>query len=239
MLLSEMSQFFVFPEEISLPQGKTPRRRAEIAIAVVIAVAFVANPCWSGLEDLARSGDWERVLAIAARRADQLPLNPTEAMIAARAARAVADPRAERHFLEIAVGATDDKLQRLAEVQLAELVGAEEPGRAVTLALPAFGRENPWQVRASATEVSLSAVNVGIEPAQRATLEGSLRKLSRSLRRKLELTLAGSDPQNGRHRLERLLAASTRDLVALEAAGALAAFNEPTSKEQWRIAQTL
>src|SRR5210317_459243 len=111
MLLSEMSQFFVLPEEISLPQGKTPRRRAEIAIAVVIAVAFVANPCWSGLEDLARSGDWERVLAIAARRADQLPLNPTEAMIAARAARAVADPRAERHFLEIAVGATDDKLQ--------------------------------------------------------------------------------------------------------------------------------
>ena len=199
----------------------------------------MANPCWSGLENLARSGDWERVLAIAARRADQLPLNPTEAMIAARAARAVADPRAERHFLEIAVGATDDELQRLAEVQLAELVGAEEPGRAVTLALPAFGRENPWQVRASATEVSLSAVNVGIEPAQRATLEGSLRKLSRSLRRKLELTLAESDPQNGRHRLERLLAASTRDLVALEAAGALAAFDEPTSKEQWRIAQTL
>ena len=239
MLLSEMSQFLHLHEEFSLPHRKTLRRRTEIAVAVVIAVAFVANPCWSGLEDLARSGDWERVLAIAARRADQLPLNPTEAMIAARAARAVADPRAERQFLEIAVGATDDELRRLAEVQLAELVGAEEPGRAVTLALPAFGRENSWQVRASAAEVSLSAVNVGIEPAQRATLEGSLRKLSRSLRRKLELTLAGSDPQNGRHRLERLLAASTRDLVALEAAGALAAFNEPTSKEQWRIAQTL
>ena len=98
-------------------------------------------------------------------------------------------------FLEIAVGATDDELQRLAEVQLAELVGAEEPGRAVTLALPAFGRENPWQVRASAAEVSLSAVNAGIEPAQRATLEGSLRKLSRSLRRKLELTLAECNPR--------------------------------------------
>jgi len=239
MLLSEMSQFLHLPDEISLPHRKTPRRRAEIAIAVVIAVAFVANPCWSGLEDLARSGDWERVLAIAARRADQLPLNPTEAMIAARAARAIADPRAERHFLEIAVGATDEELRRFAKVQLAGLVSADEPERAVTLVLPAFGRENPWQVRASAAEVSQSAVNAGIDSAQRATIEGSLRKLSRSLRRKLEFTLALSDPQNGRHRLERLLAASTRDLVALEAAGALAAFNEPTSKEQWRIAQTL
>jgi soluble lytic murein transglycosylase-like protein/tetratricopeptide (TPR) repeat protein len=188
---------------------------------------------------LARSGDWERVLVIAARRADQLPLNPTEAMIAATAARAVADPLAERRFLEIAAGAADEELRRLADVQLAELIGAEEPDRAVTRALPAFGRENPWQVRASATEVSLSAVNVGIDPAQRAALQGSLRKLSRSLRRKLELTLALSDPQNGRHRLERLLAASTRDLIALQAAGALEAFDKPTSKEQWRVAQTL
>jgi soluble lytic murein transglycosylase-like protein len=215
------------------------RWRVAIVVAVVAAIGIVATPCWSGLEDLARSGDWQRVLEIAARRADQLPLNPTEAMIAARAARAVADPTAERAFLEIAVGAADEDLRRLAEVQLAELVGAEKPDRAVTLALPAFGRENPWQVRASATEVSQAAVNRGIEDAQRATLEGSLRKLSRSLRRKLELTLALLDSQNGRHRLERLLAASTRDLVALEAAGALEAFENPTSKERWRVAQTL
>jgi soluble lytic murein transglycosylase-like protein/Tfp pilus assembly protein PilF len=234
-----MRRFSLLPEDGRFPYRKTPRRRAEIAIAVVIAVGFAVNPCWSGLEDLARSGDWERVLEIAARRAYQLPLNPTEAMIAARAARAVSDARAEQRFLEIAAGAADDELQRLAEVQLAELVGAEEPARAVALALPAFGRENPWQVRASATEVSLSAVNVGIEPAQRATLEGSLRKLSRSLRRKLELTLALSDSQNGRNRLERLLAASTRDLVALEAAEALNVFDQTTSKERWRIAKTL
>ncbi len=218
---------------------ESSHRRIQIVIVLAAAVIFATTPCWSGLEDLARSGDWERVLAIAARRADQLPLNPTEAMIAARAARAVADPKAERRFLEIAAGAADEELQRLAEVQLAELVGAEEPERAVTLALPAFSRENPWQVRALATEVSQSAVNVGIEAVQRASLEGSLRKLSRSLRRKLELTLALSDPQNGRHRLERLLAASTRDLVALEAAGALEAVENPTSKERWRVAQTL
>ena len=239
MLLSEMSRFLHLPEEDGFPHRKAPRWRAKTAIAVVIAVGFVANPGWSGLEDLARSGDWERVLEIAARRADQLPLNPTEAMIAARAARAVADPEAETRFLEIAAGADDEELRRLAEVLLAELVGAEEPERAVTLALPAFGRENPWQVRAHATEVSRSAVSVGVEPAQRAAIEGSQRKLSRSLRRELELTLALSDSQNGRHRLERLLAASTRDLVALEAAEALGAFDEPTSKERWRVARTL
>jgi len=239
MLLSEMSRFSLLPVERRFPSRVNARWRAAIVMVVFAAIGSHTTPCWSGLEDLARSGDWQRVLEIAARRADQLPLNPAEAMIAARAARAFADPKAERRFLEIAVSAADEELQRLAEVQLAELVRAEEPERAVTLALPAFGRENPWQVRASATEVSRSAVNVGIEPAQRTTLEGSLRKLSRSLRRKLELTLALSDSQNGRHRLERLLAASTRDLVALEAAEALVVFDQPTSKEQWRVAQTL
>jgi soluble lytic murein transglycosylase-like protein/tetratricopeptide (TPR) repeat protein len=215
------------------------RWRVRFATVLVSAIGFAANPCWSGIKDLARSGDWERVLEIAGRRADQLPLNPNEAMIAATAARAVADRGAERHFLEIAALAADDKLRRLAEVQLAELVAADEPGRAVALVLPAFGRESPWQVRALATEVAQSAVTIGIEPAQRTALERSLRKLTRSLRRKLELALAVSDSQTGRHRLERLLAASTRDLVALEAAGALEAFEQPSSKEQWRIAQTL
>ncbi len=217
----------------------TPGARSQTLVALLAFVVLMTVEAWAGLEDLARSGDWQRVLEIAARRADQLPLNPTEAMIAARAASVVADSSAERRFLEIAAGAADDELRRLAEVKLAELVGAEEPERAVTLVLPAFGRENPWQVRASATEVSQAAINLGIEPAQRAMLEGSLRKLSRSLRRKLELTLALSDTQNGRHRLERLLAASTRDLVALEAAEALGALDQPTPKERWRTAQTL
>jgi soluble lytic murein transglycosylase-like protein/tetratricopeptide (TPR) repeat protein len=206
----------------------------------MIAVAVsVASPCWSGLEDLARSGDWERVLEIAARRANQFPLNPSEAMIAANAARATDDSEAERRFLGIAAGATDEKLRRLAEVRLAELVGADEPGRAVSLALPAFGRDNSWQVRALAADVSATAVDAGVEPALRAAIEGSLRKLTRSLRRKLELALALSDADNGRHRLDRLLAASTRDLVALQAAEALNAFDQTTPKERWRIARTL
>jgi soluble lytic murein transglycosylase-like protein len=178
-------------------------------------------------------------LEVAARRADQLPLNPAEAMIAARAARAVKNSKAEIGFLEIASGASDEQFRQLAEVRLAELVSADEPDLAVILALPAFGRDHPWQVRALATEVSTSAIAVGIESDLRTALENSQRKLTRNLRRELELTLALSDSQNGRHRLERLLAASTRDLVALEAAEALGAVDKPTSKERWRVAQTL
>ena len=226
-------------KHLSSPMTSSRKPSRYLLGFLAIAVVLVADTAWTGLEDLARSGDWERILEVAARRADQLPLNPAEAMIAARAARAVANPTAERRFLEIASGTAEEELQRLASVQLAQLVGTEDPERAVSLALPAFGRENPWQVRASATEISQSAVNAGIEAAQRAILEGSLRKLSRSLRRKLELTLALSDSQNGRRRLERLLAVSTRDLVALQAAEALEAFEMPTAKERWRVAQTL
>lgn len=191
------------------------------------------------MEDLARSGEWRRVLEIASRRADQLPLNPAEAMIAARAARAIDNSKAEIEYLEIATGAVDEQLRRLAEVQLAELVAADEPGLAVILAMPAFGRDHPWRVRALATEVSKSAIDVGIDADLRTALENSQRKLTRSLRRKLELSLALSDQENGRLRLERLLASSTRDLVALEAAEALAAVEEPTPKERWRVARAL
>jgi soluble lytic murein transglycosylase-like protein/tetratricopeptide (TPR) repeat protein len=160
-------------------------------------------------------------------------------MIAARAAREIGNSKLEIEYLEIAGGADDEQLRRLAEVQLAELVSADEPGLAVMLAMPAFGRDHPWQVRALATEVSRSAIGVGIGPDLRTALENSQRKLTRSLRRKLELSLALSDRENGRARLERLLAASTRDLVALEAAEALSALDEPTPKEQWRVARAL
>jgi soluble lytic murein transglycosylase len=212
---------------------------ARYLVVVIAAFAGIAIPTWAGLEDLARSGEWRRVLEVASRRADQLPLNPSEAMIAARAAREVDNTKAEIEYLEIATGAAHEQFRQLAEVRLAELVSADEPELAVILAMPAFGRDHPWQVRALATEVSRSAIDVGIEPDLRTALENSQRKLTRSLRRKLELSLALSDPENGRARLERLLATSTRDLVALEAAEALNSFEEPTPKERWRVARAL
>ena len=130
-----------------------------LALFFIIAIATffgAATPAWAGLEDLARSGEWRRVLEIASRRADQLPLNPEEAMIAANAARAINSPKAEIEYLEIAGGAEDEQLRQLAEVRLAELVSADEPDLAVMLAMPAFGRDHPWQVRSLATEVSRS-----------------------------------------------------------------------------------
>jgi tetratricopeptide (TPR) repeat protein len=214
------------------------RLAGSLGALLAIVVASGSTVGWAGLEDLARTGDWKRVLEIATRRADQLPLNPTEAMIAARAARSTGDLKAEIRFLDIATGAANEDLGRLARVELAELVGGDDPALAVTLALPAFGRESPWQVRAHATEVSRSAVTLGVQPDQRSALEGSLRRLPRTLRRKLELDLALTDGQAGRQRLERLLAVSTRDLVALQAAEALNSFDKKTAKERWRIART-
>jgi soluble lytic murein transglycosylase-like protein/tetratricopeptide (TPR) repeat protein len=206
---------------------------------VTLTWCFTALSSAAEFEDLARAGDWRRILDVAVRRDAQLPLNPAEAMIAARAARETGNRQAEVKYLEIATRAEDEQLRRLAEVQLAELLSAVEPGRAVALALPAFDRDHPWQVRALATEVSKSAVNNGIDPGQRAAIEGTMRRLSRSLRRQLELTLALTDTEGGRRRLERLLEASTRDLVALQAAEALSTFDENTPRERWRVARAL
>jgi tetratricopeptide (TPR) repeat protein len=193
---------------------------------------------WAGLEDLARVGDWRRVLEIASRRSDQLPLNPSEALIAATAAHSVDDTEARLRFLEIATGATDEQLRHLAEVQLAEMVATDDPDLAVDLVTPVFGRGFSWPLREAAAGVAGSAVNTGIEPSQRASLEAAAKRLPRSLRRSLELELALTDPVRGRGRLEKLLAASTRDLAAFEAAEALIAVEEPTAKEEWRVAQT-
>jgi tetratricopeptide (TPR) repeat protein len=194
---------------------------------------------WAGFEDLARAGDWRKVLEIASRRSGQLPLNPAEALIAATAARAVADDEARLRYLDFATGATDEQLRHLAEVQLAEMVAREEPDLAVELVIPAFGRGFPWPLRQAAATAAGSAVKTGLETSTTKSLEAAAKRLPRSLQRGLELELALTDPVRGRQRLERLLSASTRDLVALEAAEALVANQKPTPEERWRVAQTL
>jgi soluble lytic murein transglycosylase-like protein/tetratricopeptide (TPR) repeat protein len=208
-------------------------------VGLLAAFLLCSTTAFASLDELARSGDWHRVLEVASRRGEQLPLNPSEALIAATAARSVNDRAAEKRYLEIAIRAADEKVRRLAEVQLADLVSEVAPERAVSLVVPAFERGLSWEVRESATEVARFAIEAGVEAAQRDSLDNAARRLPRSLRRRLELTLALSDVEKERHRLERLLAASTRDLVALEAAEALSGVKDPSSKERWRIAQTL
>jgi soluble lytic murein transglycosylase-like protein/tetratricopeptide (TPR) repeat protein len=193
----------------------------------------------AGLDELARSGDWKRVLEVASRRADQLPLSASEAMIAATAARILGDQKSEAQFLLVVVAGNSDELKRLAGVQLARLVAAAEPDKAAVLIVPALRRASSSQIREGATEVATIVIDRGLEPTLRTAVEAAARTLPRGLRRDLELSLALTDPARGRDRLERLLAGSTGDLVALAAAEALLRERPLTSTEQWRVASTL
>ncbi|MFV2072818.1 MAG: transglycosylase SLT domain-containing protein, partial [Thermoanaerobaculales bacterium] len=209
-------------------------------VLLVVAALFQAPlTAWAGLEELARSGDFKRVLEVASRRAGQLPLSPEESLIAAYAARSLGARGAEGRFLEGVVAHGEGGLARLAEVQLAELVGGDQPDRAVLLALPSLSHAPSRQVNEAAVRVASEALADGVAPAQRAALEGALHRLSRSPRRRLELALAVGDEERGRHRLERLLASSTGDTVALSAAEALMEMGDLSTVEQWRVAKTL
>jgi len=214
-------------------------RMERIRRTVVVAlVAALALPLWAGFDDLVMSGDWEKVLEVASRRADQLPLNQTEAMIAAHAARTLGDRESEERFLVSAVAGDNARFNELVGIQLAALLQIADPNRAVELAVPAFGPGRPWQLREAATEASIGALSAGVDPARRASLENGTSKLPRSLRRRLELALAASDDGQGRQRLGRLLASSTRDLVALQTAESLWEFENLTTVERWLVART-
>jgi soluble lytic murein transglycosylase-like protein len=205
---------------------------------VAVVAAALALPLWAGFDDLIASGDWQKVLEVASRRADQLPLSQIEAMIAAHAARQLGDRDAEVRFLASAADGDNADFGELAGVQLAALVQNDEPNRAVELSIPVFGRGRPWALREAATDASIGAVVAGVDSRRRTALETGISKLARSLRRRLELALALSDDQRGRRRLDRLLTSSTRDLVALEAAEALWDLENLTASERWRVART-
>lgn len=202
-------------------------------------VVLGTSPLWATLNDLARTSEWTRVLEVASRRGEQLPLNASEAMIAAHAARMLGDQQAEIRFLRLASGTVSGEMAALAAVQLAAVLEPVDPASAVDLALPNFKRGPPWPLRESATKTVTSAVNRGLEAPLRTRVEGAADGLSNTLRRRLELALAISDDQRLRQRLEKLLAASTADLVALEAAEVLSTLEPMTPLEKWRVASVL
>ncbi|MCJ7755021.1 MAG: hypothetical protein MUP13_10705, partial [Thermoanaerobaculales bacterium] len=212
-----------------------------VRCVVVLSITLMvlgAMHVWAALDDLARAGEWARVLEVASRRGEQLPLNSGEAMIAAHAARVLGDQSAEVRFLRLAAGGGNSSLAALAAVQLAAVVEPDDPASAVDLALPSFDRSAPWPLRESATQTVALAVERGLEEELRTAVEGSAASLSQGLRRRLELALAMTDDVLQRQRLERLLAASTADLVALQAAQTLAALGPMTPLEQWRVGST-
>lgn len=208
-----------------------------VVTGAMAAAAPVAGTSEGGLYELAAGGRWDRVLEVAARRAEQLPLSPGEAVLAAHAARQLGEADAEARFLALLVDG-EGELGRLARVQLGRLTLGDDGDRAVELVVPAFPRTMPRPVREAATGVAVAAVEGGLSVAGTSSLESAAGQLSRSLRRRLELALASADPENGRQRMERLMASSTRDLPALAAAELLAEAKSLTPLEKWRVAST-
>jgi len=205
------------------------------AILLVGLMPVVSDPV-AGLERLALDGRWDEVLTVAVRRQSQLPLRPDEALIAAHAARMAGDARAESLFLERALGSPD--LGAVARVELAELLASREPDRSLDLVIDLLRRAPTNEVRQRALEVAEASVESGIGAEARSRLESRLSAIGRSSRRGIELALARTAVPLDRSRLSRLLASSTRDLVALNAAGSLTSSGELGVVDRWRVAQT-
>ena len=183
---------------------------------LVVFLLVVTRPLEAGLEQLAISGQWHRLLEVATVRSSQLPLRAEEAFLAAYAARSVGDRAAEEAFLVQA--SKEGSLSELARVELAEHVVGEDGGRAVELVVPTVRNAPTREVRAAAVAVAVAALEQGLEGSARTPLEQTVRHLPRSIRRPLELALAATDDDAARKRLGRVLASSTRDLEAMRAA---------------------
>ena len=204
---------------------------------LLAATVSVSTSAAASLVELADSGQWERLLLVANRRAEQLPLQPEEALLAAAAARAVGDLPAElRHLRRAAEGGS---LQDVARLELAEALVGSEPGPALDLALPFLGAAETRPMREAAVGVAADALAAGAGAAARPAVERALRGLPSELKRRLELALARTDASGGRARLVRLLHAGTGDLVALAAARALQALGDLAAEERWLVAKCL
>ncbi|MCU0303332.1 MAG: transglycosylase SLT domain-containing protein [Thermoanaerobaculales bacterium] len=189
-----------------------------------------------GLEALALAGRWDQVLLAASQRRDQLPLRAGEALVAAHAAGLAGDLPARTRYLELAID--DPELGAAARVELAELVVVADPSRALELVVGLLVSAPSSQLRDAALDLAERAASAGLPTAQRSLVEAALPTLSRSSRRGLELALARTAEPPDRARLSRLLAVSTDDLPALDAALELEAGGEPDPVDRWRIAQT-
>jgi len=203
----------------------------------LLAACLQATTASAGLDDLARAGQWHELLAVASRRGEQLPLNSEEALIAAYAARVLGKHEAEEVFLVRASG--EGALAEVARLELAELVVGSDAERAATLVVPLIRGAPSYAMRAGAVDVAVEALEGGLGPESRGLLEAEARMASRSHRRRLELALLTTDGIDTRERLGRLLASSTRDLVAMQAARLLQRMDNLSEQERWWVAQTL
>jgi soluble lytic murein transglycosylase-like protein len=191
-----------------------------------------------GIDGLARAGQWERVLTVARVRNHQLPLQPEEALVVAGAARRLGDAAAQAVFLDQAL--RDEKLGRVAEVELAELVVSSDAERAAELALRSLSRSRQSRaMREAAVAVLVRALEAPLEPETRSAIDQRRRRLGRTDRVALDVALARGDETAQLRRLRRVLTASSRGQAALAAAWMLDRQPEQTRLDSWMVARTL
>ena len=126
------------------------------------------------MEEMARTGQWQRLLSVANRRAEQLPLRPDEAYLAAHAARLVGDRTAEIAHLTRAMDG--GPFAELARLQLAMAVVGDDPQRAADLALP-FLRSAPTSVmRDESVSVVIESLENGLDPETSSVAGGGFKE---------------------------------------------------------------
>ncbi len=172
------------------------------------------------LADLAKQGQWEQVLKVAAVRDRQLPLAPEEALIAAEAARIVGSKADRALYLAHAVGDTGPG--QVAALELAKLLLDAKPPRALELAVKVLEDPETWRLRAEAVRLAGEALERGARPGNNRGWERLVRRQPRSLRRQLRLGLALSS-KNAVPGLVRLLKSRVDDALAFRAARELQA----------------
>jgi soluble lytic murein transglycosylase-like protein len=205
-------------------------------VGLLCSSLFVTS-CWAGLEELARVGQWEQLLAVAGRRSEQLPLSGEEAFLAAFAARELGESEFQLHYLTLA--ADGGPLAEIAGLELAQLLVESNRDQAVGLVLPTVRKAPTRPMREAAVAIAVEALQNGVENSSRISLEHATRGLPRYLRRQLQLALAATDGAGARQQLGHLLASSRRDLEALAAVRLLQAEPNLTAQERWWVAETL
>lgn len=207
-----------------------------LSLVVVLGAELPsAATAGGGLASMARAGQWQQVYGVAVRRAEQLPLTPEEALIAAHAAREVGDGPAAERFFEAALA--DPAVADVARVELAALVAGRDPDRAVALVQDLLRRAPTRELREAAVAAALAAVAAGLDEPSRTALEVGMPTFHRGTRRSLELALALSRDPVDAAALARILAASTDDAEALAAAERLASVDGLDAVGRWRVAQ--
>ncbi len=207
-------------------------------LLVILALAAAASAAdRADLADLARAGQWSKILTEVADRDPGAELDPQVALLMAYAARGEGMGDIERAAWTAAVG--DDPTGQVARAELSALMLADDAVAAAELVLPMLTSAASRPLRERAVEVLERALASDPMPELEARLDGVLRRVDRSSRRRIEAVLAARGGEQARGRALALLQQSTGDLPALAAAHRIERETDPTARERWLAAKAL